>query len=714
MNNIATLSEPLDREIREYTCRSLPEHLWEARQIQEWCYVLSDFEYLQEKIQAGLVQELITDFRPASSEEVPSSQRDVLFHIKDVLQLCSHIVASDPSQFAGQLLGRLGATETKRLTQLRIQALHKGGACLRPLASSLIHASGPLIRTIVVSPEVLERVENAWVKAIAISPDGNSLICAISDNSLRLLDLRLLNSPHHMTRYKHSFGYKWQNTVAITPDSRYCLSGDNDGVITIWGLEKGEMLRQLRGHTDSVNGLAISLDGRRAVSASKDQSLIVWDLQCDKAIHTLYGHTDEIQAVVVTNDGCRAISGGDDETVRIWDLELGKELATLRGHKHSVDSIMITPDSRTAISGSFRTLRFWDLQSFTAVRVLQDPSLSASSLAITPDGQWLLANTVDSQIQVWNIEQGVVANVFEGHGESITSIVVSSDGHQALSASIDNTIKFWDLSRLDTPSLLPSHTNEVRAVAITPNGQRAVSVSLDKTLMVWDVPHTTEVCTIAKSKAQLRAAVVTPDGHFAITGAADRSLRQWNLETGRVVRSFRGHQHEINSIALSLDGKTLVSGSSDQTVRVWDVHTGRQKYRLHGHKAWVVGVNVTYNGRFAVSTDSVRCKVWDLKDGCILLTAEHLHGDAVAILPDGSRIIALDIDNNLVVLDVATGAIVHQISDRLGSPAHTSRVFCLAVTADGQRLFSASEDGKLKVWDMNQQKLLATFTAESG
>ncbi|WP_063711959.1 WD40 repeat domain-containing protein [Kamptonema formosum] len=43
---------------------------------------------------------------------------------------------------------------------------------------------------------------------------------------------------------------------------------------------------------------------------------------------------------------------------------------------------------------------------------------------------------------------------------------------------------------------------------------------------------------------------------------------------------------------------------------------------------------------------------------------------------------------------------------------HTDEVNAVAITPDGQKAVSASEDNTLKLWDLNTGKEMATFTGE--
>src|SRR5689334_17830029 len=76
------------------------------------------------------------------------------------------------------------------------------------------------------------------------------------------------------------------------------------------------------GHTASVNSVALSADSSFAISGSDDNTVRVWDLKTGSA-RILEGHTSHVLTVGLSADASTAISGSDDNTVMIWDLETG-------------------------------------------------------------------------------------------------------------------------------------------------------------------------------------------------------------------------------------------------------------------------------------------------------------------------------------------------------------------------------------------------------
>jgi len=100
--------------------------------------------------------------------------------------------------------------------------------------------------------------------------------------------------------------------------------------------------------------------------------------------------------------------------------------------------------------------------------------------------------------------------------------------------------------------------------------------------------------------------------------------------------------------------------------------------------------------------------VWDLGSGPEprALTGRTGPVYAVAVTPDGQRAVSASDDQTLKVWDLASGRELRTLT------GHTGSVHGVAVTADGYRAVSASYDNTVKVWDLEAGEVLAMFTCD--
>ncbi|WP_017718366.1 tetratricopeptide repeat protein [Kamptonema formosum] len=194
------------------------------------------------------------------------------------------------------------------------------------------------------------------------------------------------------------------NCLAISPDGQTLVSASWDSTVKVWQLSTGKELRTLTGHSSSVHSLAISPDGQRLASGSADKTVKIWQLSTGEELRTLSGHSSYIHSLAISPDGQTLVSGSGDRTIKIWQLSTGQELRTLTGHSNSVISLAISPDGQTLASGSCdSTVKFWQLNTGEELRTLTGHSHYVYSLAISPDGQTLVSGSADKTIKIWRV-----------------------------------------------------------------------------------------------------------------------------------------------------------------------------------------------------------------------------------------------------------------------------------------------------------------------
>ncbi|NEO45999.1 MAG: WD40 repeat domain-containing protein, partial [Moorea sp. SIO4A3] len=219
--------------------------------------------------------------------------------------------------------------------------------------------------------------------------------------------------------------------------------------------------------------------------------------------------------------------------------------------------------------------------------------------------------------------------------------------------------------------------------------------------------------TLSGHGDSVNAVAVTPDGTMVISGSSDNTVKVWNLNTGAEIRTLTGHTSPVNAVAITPDGTRVISGGSDNTVRVWNLATAKEILRFNGHSLPVVAVAVTPDGKKVVSASVAMInsmKVWDLETGQEELTLEG-HGDLVrtVVITSDNRVISGSNDGTIKVWNLETGEMLSslrhgsQILDHDFFIYVLMQLYVIAVTLDGKWLISGSgHQGRnmITVWNL--------------
>src|SRR5207237_710633 len=77
-------------------------------------------------------------------------------------------------------------------------------------------------------------------------------------------------------------------SCAVSPQGDWLVSASHDKTLKLWDSRTGAELRTLQGHTDMVTACAVSPDGTWFISASHDETLKLWDARTGACLTTLH------------------------------------------------------------------------------------------------------------------------------------------------------------------------------------------------------------------------------------------------------------------------------------------------------------------------------------------------------------------------------------------------------------------------------------------
>jgi len=347
--------------------------------------------------------------------------------------------------------------------------------------------------------------------------------------------------------------------LALTSDGRTLVSWGEEGVLKVWDVAAGTLVRSIpvpkdRDLPETVTALAVAPVGSLAAVGFElppyeggwKVGLVVFDLAAGREVRRM--EVDQsVGGLAFSPDGTRLVVGCAGGAMRVYDTATWEMQEKGAERDSAINALAFLPDgNRLAVAygkhGAAKGVRMLDLEQDT---VLWDSSTEhiVHALSFSRDFSTLAA-AVGSEdessrptggIQGDRMWSGTEVTWYQGSAGSRNSVLVLD----AESGGLRRELK--------------GHRDWVLDVALSPDGQRAVSVGRDGTVRLWDVRSGLESRPMKAAyvwgarMAQAHAVVFLPDGRQAITGhgaesANDDTIRVWDLDTGAEVRKFAGEE----------------------------------------------------------------------------------------------------------------------------------------------------------------------------
>jgi WD40 repeat protein len=179
------------------------------------------------------------------------------------------------------------------------------------------------------------------------------------------------------------------NSVVISGDNRFMVSGSSDCTIRLYGFEDSQ-LTTLNGHESSVNSVAVSPDNRSIISGSDDCTVLVWDISEDSRQHVTSNHEGRVTTIAFSPTGQIVATGFHDGMIRMWNIATGTQQRTMIGHKCSIHSVAFSPDGTSIASASGEDIRVWDTAT-GAQRHVFSCGATSHSVAFSFDNQHVVS-----------------------------------------------------------------------------------------------------------------------------------------------------------------------------------------------------------------------------------------------------------------------------------------------------------------------------------
>lgn len=452
--------------------------------------------------------------------------------------------------------GKLNA----RLPASPLSGEHKGVVAFSPDGRTLaVGETDGHVRLITVE-DCQERTtfpahpEGEGISALAFS--GNSRLLATasgySDPTIRLWQVESGQSAGQLSGHA-----AWVIALAVAPDGQTLASASADQTVRLWNLERQECQATLRGHLGEVWSLAFSPDGQRLASGSQDGSICFWDPQTntmasaayllpvpirqlvfapdgqawdvlnpDGTVSTWEGLTaptgkvlralgNQNTSLAMAGDGRLLVAGTATGTLQVYDRARGNLRTAFVAHGDRILYLQFCAHNRSLVSvAADRTLALWDVPVWQERRRCQldpqpwpfEPEFEASL-----DGRWAAVSDAYA-VEVWNLTTGRRVQHWSGGMGWIDGVAWSPSGG-CLAIAGANGVTLFQTANWRVAATLRGHLLSVHSLAFSPDGSRlATGSNLKEAMKLWDLTTLQEVATLEGQGTHFFATRFSPDG----------------------------------------------------------------------------------------------------------------------------------------------------------------------------------------------------------
>lgn len=573
------------------------------------------------------------------------------------------------------------------------------------------------------------------VLGLAVSPDGKILATGCFDGSIRLYDMKTRKLLDTLAGYKDRV---W--TVAFSPDGKKLAGAsgswpnpDQAGEVKVWDLSTKKEILDLKGIESSAQAIAWSRTGKWLAVGTRDGLARLYDAATGALRQTMTGHKESVRlAAFSPDDRFLATAGADDATVRIWQVESGKKIAQLAGHKSGVNCIDWSPDGKM-LAGTSRPrnnpnpgeIRLWTVAetegklTFKLKTILLGHKNHCLTCAFSPDGKLLASGggiyAEYGESIVWDIDTGKQLVTMHGHQRWVEAVLFSKDGKTLITAggthNSGGEVRFWNVGAQAGWSVAKAHTGQICCAAWSRDGKTLATGSYDRTIKLWEASTGKLLTTFTDAhKKHLRCLAFSPDGKMLASSSNDETVKLWDLEANKEMAELARHSLQVTSVAFSPDGKLLATASGHTTkgdpagdVRVFEVDTGKERQKADWSGKGATSVAFSPDGKHLVTgaLGAHTLRVYSVETGKLVKQVQNANSiRVVTFSPDGKLLATCHGtgstygEGSIQVWDTTTWTAKASLT------GHAKLVLGMSFAADSRHLSSASNDGTMKLWDI--------------
>ncbi|QQL51027.1 WD40 repeat domain-containing protein [Mucilaginibacter ginkgonis] len=228
------------------------------------------------------------------------------------------------------------------------------------------------------------------------------------------------------------------------------ITGLRSGEVLVFNFIEQKVVMQLRHHTKSVFDIKYLAHKKELLIASEDGTVSIWDINKLNLLHVLKVSADTVRSIAISPDNKLMALGCRDNIVRIYHTEDYSSVAELTGHTMAVFTTEFNNTGQYILSGARDAqIKIWDVNTFEPVKNIPAHLFAINHIMQHPTRPYFASASMDKSIKIWGSDDFKLYKIisrekgYPSHHLSVNKLAWNGD--QLISVGDDKLVKVWDI-----------------------------------------------------------------------------------------------------------------------------------------------------------------------------------------------------------------------------------------------------------------------------
>lgn len=354
--------------------------------------------------------------------------------------------------------------------------------------------------------------------------------------------------------------------MKFSPDGKKVLIGNDGRDASIWNVDTGRMMYQLKGASSGESGI-FSLDGRYILT-NPPRSVAIWEADAGRllvktktgagllSLGKIHDYTQDGRQVLAS-DGCNVLiievpSGkiitradlkgklGDTDvsfspdgklfaascfskSVAIYEVPSGRQIISLPTPHYTIFARSVFSRNGKALFVNCNSgVDVWEVVTWKKLASLYQEA-EVNRIMVSPDDKYLAAYGAGDMAILWDWRAGKISRKLTGHGGYVWAATFSSDGKKIAVGS--RLLKLWDVETGGMLFFVENEGKYIQQIEFTQNDELLIFAGKEKVL-ICDSKSGNPLAKLDEVQAPF---IVSPDGKFLAAKGKNGDILLWEL-----------------------------------------------------------------------------------------------------------------------------------------------------------------------------------------